>query len=110
MSGQRVGVGLRVSDAAHAMSLENDMLRDLIADIVTKSVVTLREAGELPDIPLPPVEIDRPQVAAHGDYASNIAMKLAAALRASGEKSNPRALGEQIAQHVRETVAVVPAY
>jgi arginyl-tRNA synthetase len=86
------------------------MLRDLIADIVTKSVVTLRESGELPDGPLPPVEIDRPQVAAHGDYATNIAMKLAAALRASGEKSNPRALAEQIAAHIRETVAVVPAY
>jgi arginyl-tRNA synthetase len=86
------------------------MLRDTIRDIITKSVVSLREAGELPDIPLPSVEVDRPQIAAHGDYASNIAMKLAATLRASGEKSNPRALGEQIAQHLRETVAVVPAY
>src|SRR6476661_8316589 len=86
------------------------MIRDLIADIVTKSVVTLRESGELPDVPLPPVEIDRPQIAAHGDYATNLAMKLAAALRASGEKSNPRALAEKIADHIRETVAVVPAY
>jgi arginyl-tRNA synthetase len=86
------------------------MLRDLITDIVTKSVVSLRESGEIPDVPLPPVEIDRPQIAAHGDYATNIAMKLAAALRASGEKSNPRALAEQIAAHIRETVAVVPAY
>jgi arginyl-tRNA synthetase len=37
-------------------------------------------------------------------------MKLAAALRATGEKSNPRALAEQIADHIRETVGVVPAY
>jgi arginyl-tRNA synthetase len=86
------------------------MLRDLIAEIVTKSVVSLRESGDLPDIPLPPVEIDRPQIAAHGDYASNIAMKLAAALRATGEKANPRALAERIADHIRETVSVVPAY
>jgi arginyl-tRNA synthetase len=86
------------------------MLRDLITDIVTKSVVSLREAGDLPDAPLPAVEIDRPQIAAHGDYATNIAMKLAAALRASGEKANPRALAEQIADHIRETAGVVPAY
>src|SRR5262245_21224400 len=92
------------------MSLETCMLRDLITDIVTKSVVSLRESGDLPDVPLPPVEIDRPQIAAHGDYATNIAMKLAAALRATGEKSNPRALAEQIADHMRETVGVVPAY
>ena len=37
-------------------------------------------------------------------------MKLAAALKATGEKVNPRALAEQIASHVRETVSVVPAY
>jgi arginyl-tRNA synthetase len=86
------------------------MLRDLITAIVTKSVVSLRESGDLPDVSLPPVEIDRPQIAAHGDYATNIAMKLAAALRAIGEKSNPRALAEQIADHIRETVGVVPAY
>jgi arginyl-tRNA synthetase len=86
------------------------MLRDLITDIVTKSVVSLRESGDVADVPLPSVEIDRPQIAAYGDYATNIAMKLAAALRASGERSNPRALAEQIAQHMRETVAVVPAY
>jgi arginyl-tRNA synthetase len=87
------------------------MLRDLIADIVTKSVVSLRESGGLPEITIPPVEIERPQIAAHGDYATNVAMKLAAAVRASGEqKVNPRSLAEQIAQQLRETVAVVPAY
>jgi arginyl-tRNA synthetase len=90
--------------------LETSMLRDLISDIVTKSAVSLRESGDLPDVPLPAVEIDRPQIAAHGDYATNIAMKLAAALRATGEKSNPRALAEQIADHIRETAGVVPAY
>jgi arginyl-tRNA synthetase len=90
--------------------MEIIMLRDLMADIVTKSVVSLRESGELPDVQSPPIEIDRPQLAAHGDYATNVAMKLAATLRASGEKSNPRALAEKIADHIRETVAVVPAY
>ena len=87
------------------------MIRDLIADIVAKSLAALQEAGELPAAELPHVEVERPKQAEHGDYATNVAMKLAATLRASGQpKVNPRALGELIAARIRETVAVVPAY
>ena len=86
------------------------MIRDLVAEVITRSVAALQEAGELPAIELPPFEVERPQHAAHGDYATNVAMKLAAAVRASGAKANPRALAETIAARIRETVAVVPAY
>jgi arginyl-tRNA synthetase len=115
MLGQRLCVGFLVSVSRQCpdyatMDMETQMIRDLIADIVTKVVVSLRESGELPESALPPIEIERPQVATHGDYATNVAMKLAAALRAAGEKANPREIAEQIAQRLRETVAVVPAY
>ncbi|HLJ82451.1 MAG TPA: arginine--tRNA ligase, partial [Ktedonobacterales bacterium] len=86
------------------------MIRDLIRDIVAKSVAALREAGELPDIEVPPFDIERPQIAAHGDYATNIAMKMAAAAKAAGQKVNPRGVAEAIAAHIRETVELVPAY
>ena len=86
------------------------MIRDLVAEVITRSVAALQEAGELPAVELPSFEVERPQHAAHGDYATNIAMKLAAAARASGAKANPRALAETIAARIRETVAVVPAY
>ena len=86
------------------------MIRDLVAEVITRSVAALQEAGELPAVELPPFEVERPQHAAHGDYATNIAMKLAAAVRASGAKVNPRSLAETIAARIRETVAVVPAY
>src|SRR5260370_39325578 len=86
------------------------MLREQIADIVSRAVAGLQEAGTLPTVELSPIEIERPQLAAHGDYATNIAMKLAAALKGRGEKTNPRQLGELIATQIRETVAVVPAY
>lgn len=86
------------------------MIRDLVAEIITRSVAALQESGELPAVELPPFEVERPQHAAHGDYATNVAMKLAAAARASGAKANPRALAETIAARIRETVAVVPAY
>jgi arginyl-tRNA synthetase len=86
------------------------MLRHQIADIVVRAIASLQESGALPAVELPPIEITRPQIAAHGDYATNVAMKLAAAMKARGEKANPRQVGEQIAAQIRETVAVVPAY
>lgn len=86
------------------------MIRDLVAEVITRSVAALQEANELPAVELPTYEIERPQHPTHGDYATNIAMKLAAAVRASGEKVNPRALAETIARRIRETAAIVPAY
>lgn len=86
------------------------MIRDLIFDVVARSVAALREQGTLPDVALPVFEIERPQMAAHGDYATNVAMKLAAAAKSAGQKLNPRAVAEQIADRIRETAGVVPAY
>ncbi len=86
------------------------MIRDQIRDIITRSVAMLREAGQLPEVDIPSFDVERPQIAAHGDYATNIAMKLAAAAKSAGQKVNPRALAETIATTIRETVEVVPAY
>ncbi len=86
------------------------MIRDLIGQIIAQAVASLRESGGLPDVELPPIEVMRPQIAEHGDYATSIAMKLAAAAKAAGVKANPRAIAESIATQIRETVEVVPAY
>src|SRR5215469_7889157 len=86
------------------------MIRDLIAQIIAQSVASLHESGELPDVPIPPIEVMRPQIAAHGDYATSIAMKLAAAAKAADMKVNPRALAERIAAQMRDTAELVPAY
>lgn len=86
------------------------MIKDTIWDIVARSVAALQESGELPAVQLPAFDVERPQIAAHGDYATNVAMKLAAAAKATGQKVNPRAIGEAIANRIRETVEVVPAY
>ncbi|HEX8032372.1 MAG TPA: arginine--tRNA ligase [Ktedonobacterales bacterium] len=86
------------------------VIRDQIRDIITRSVAMLREAGQLPEVDIPPFDVERPQIAAHGDYATNIAMKLASAAKSAGQKVNPRALAESIANTIRETVEVVPAY
>lgn len=86
------------------------MIRDTIAELVARSVAALVEQGELPQVELTQIEIERPQVAAHGDYATNVAMKLASAAKATGAKVNPRAAGEAIATRIRETAQIVPAY
>jgi arginyl-tRNA synthetase len=88
----------------------HSLIRDLIRDIVAKSVAALQEAGELPNIEAPAFDIERPQIAAHGDYATNVAMKMASAAKAAGQKVNPRAIAEAIAERIRETVDIVPAY
>ena len=86
------------------------MIRDLIGQIIAQSVASLQESGELPDVSIPPIEVMRPQIAAHGDYATSIAMKLTAAAKAGGIKVNPRALAERIAAQMRESAELVPAY
>ncbi|HEY7835620.1 MAG TPA: arginine--tRNA ligase [Ktedonobacterales bacterium] len=100
------------------------MIRDTIWDIVAHAVAALQESGELPPAEVPAFDITYALLEERGDddariamrqanalrYATNVAMKLAAALRASGALANPRALAETIAAHIRETVAVVPAY
>ena len=89
------------------------MIRDLLHDIIAKSVATLQETGELPAhdvVEVPLFDIEHPQIAAHGDYATSLALKYAAAIRATGQKTNPIELAEKIAAHVRETVQLVPAY
>src|SRR5215471_16131053 len=86
------------------------MIRDTIDQIIQQSVARLAESGDLPDVPIPPIEVIRPQIAAHGDYATTIAMKLAAAARTAGLTANPRAIADRIALQIRETIPLVPAY
>lgn len=86
------------------------MIRNLIHDIIAKSVAALQDAGELPATELPAFDVEHPQIAAHGDYATSVALKYAAALRTAGTKTNPLELAEKIAAHIRETVELVPAY
>jgi arginyl-tRNA synthetase len=81
-----------------------------VHDIVAKTVAGLMDGGVIPAVPLPAFDVIRPQIASHGDYATNVAMKLAPALREHEIKLNPRTLADLIAERMRETVHLVPAY
>jgi arginyl-tRNA synthetase len=78
------------------------MLRDALRDAVAGARRSAIEAGDLrlpdgtsPDA-LPPVSIERPAHAEHGDYATNAAMRLAPVLRAA-----PFAIAETIRAHLQ---------
>ncbi|HEX9067663.1 MAG TPA: arginine--tRNA ligase [Ktedonobacterales bacterium] len=88
------------------------MIRDRIIQLVATTVASLEEHGALPHAEeIPQVEIMHPQQVEHGEFATNFAMKLAAALRSAGQpKANPRALADQLVAQMRETIAIVPAY
>ena len=69
------------------------------------------QAGALPEGPLPEGDIQRPQNPEHGDYSSNLAMKLARQAR-----MNPLEIAERIAgtlaplDEVAEASAVRPGF
>jgi len=68
------------------------MLKQTIAELLTKAIIRAQEAGKIPSVTVPEVIIERPQKPEHGDYASSIPLKLA---RVVGMK--PMALAQEIA-------------
>ncbi len=67
------------------------MIKDELAQLVEQGARAAMAQGDLPEVPLPEVTVERPRQPEHGDYASNIAMKLQ---RAVG--GNPLAIAEKI--------------
>lgn len=59
------------------------MVRDQITWLVREAVQRAQEKGELPALTLPDVSLEHPQNPAFGDYASNLALRLARAARMS---------------------------
>jgi len=53
------------------------LVRDQIADLVRAALQAAQADQSLPEFSLPPIELARPKVAAHGDYSANAAMTLA---------------------------------
>jgi arginyl-tRNA synthetase len=64
-------------------------LKEQIADLIRRGLAAL-PSGSIP-AELPPIEIERTRDAAHGDFASSIALKLAKSAR-----RNPRELAQSI--------------
>src|SRR5512136_567719 len=52
------------------------LVRDQLADLLRSALQAAQTDQSLPAFPLPPIELARPKVAAHGDYSANAAMTL----------------------------------
>src|SRR5512136_1441439 len=57
------------------------LIRDQIADLLRAAVAAAQFDQSLPEVALPPIDLARPKVAAHGDYSSNLGLALAKAAK-----------------------------
>ncbi len=87
------------------------MIRDTIRELTMRAALAAQAEGALPQVELPAFDVERPQYASHGDYAANLAMKLASEIKqTTGEKANPRQLGETIAAQARKLAETKPVF
>jgi arginyl-tRNA synthetase len=76
-------------------------IRDDIAELVDAAARAAQAAGEIPAVVLPEPAVERPARPEHGDYASNLPLRLARSARQS-----PMQLAETIAKHMPSHAAI----
>ncbi len=69
--------------------------RARLAELLSEAAQSAQQSGELPNIVLPEVTLERPQNAEHGDYASSFPLKLARAASV-----NPLAIGRELVRRL----------
>jgi arginyl-tRNA synthetase len=80
------------------------MLKQTIADLLSRAIAKAQAEGRLPAISVPEIVIERPQNPEHGDYASSISLKLA---RAGG--TNPMDIAGFIVSNINLSQDIVTA-
>ncbi|HET7768913.1 MAG TPA: arginine--tRNA ligase [Chloroflexota bacterium] len=80
------------------------MIRDEIASLLRSAAEAAQTKGLLPQVALPEVTVEPPQRAEHGDYATNLAMRLARAARMA-----PAQIANVLIQSLPENDAVAEA-
>ncbi len=73
-------------------------IRDDLAGMIEAAATAAMESGDLPQVPLPEIVIETPARPEHGEYATNLPMRLARAARA-----NPLDLAKTIASRIPGT-------
>ena len=80
------------------------MIRDDLAAMIEAAAQAAVAAGELPGVVLPEIVIERPARPEHGDYATNLPLRLARAARA-----NPLDIAKTLAARITLTGAISAA-
>ena len=87
------------------------LIRDEIAALIRHGIQAAQAAGDLPPFDLPQIPVERPKVAAHGDYSTGVSMGLA-----RFAKTKPIEIAQRIAAHlpvvsmVSQVQTVAPGY
>ncbi len=87
------------------------LIRDEIAALIRAGIRAAQAAGDLPPFDLPQIPVERPKVAAHGDYSTGVSMGLA-----RFAKTKPIEIAQRIAAHlpvvsmVSQVQTVAPGY
>ncbi|MDQ7030583.1 MAG: arginine--tRNA ligase [Ardenticatenia bacterium] len=71
------------------------MIPDRIRHLVEEALRAAVKAGDLPEVPVPDVPVERPKHAQHGDFATPVALSLARPMRRA-----PRQIAEAIVRHL----------
>jgi len=74
------------------------MIKYKLSDLLLKATEEAQKRGSLPQFALPEIVLERPQNQAFGDYASNLAMKLARSAR-----MNPMGIANAIVEAMEPT-------
>ena len=77
------------------------MIQDRIRELIERAIRAAQDAGDLPEVDLPDITVERPNRPEHGDFASPVAMPLAGPM-----KRNPRQIADTIVAHFPENEVV----
>jgi arginyl-tRNA synthetase len=77
-------------------------MKQVLATLLVKAIQSSIDAGLLPAVALPHIEVELTKDSDHGDYASNAAMILA-----SQTKKNPRAIAKILSERIEDTEHVL---
>ena len=86
-------------------------IRDLAAAAVADALERAQDGGALPPVPAPEIRVERPANPEHGDYACNVAMRLASAMRMPPlEVANAIAARIERGEAIAEAEAAPPGF
>ncbi|HXY75169.1 MAG TPA: arginine--tRNA ligase, partial [Dehalococcoidales bacterium] len=87
------------------------MLSEKLVSLINEALVKAQKSGKLPQVAVPDITIERPQKAEHGDYASNLPLRLA---RTIGK--NPMLIARELvpllaeSNEIEKVVAAPPGF
>lgn len=87
------------------------MMREKLISLLTQAIDSAQKSGKLPSVAIPDIAIERPQNPEHGDYATNLPLRLAHAIN-----TNPLTIARELvnfippSEEIDKVVAAPPGF